>query len=163
MAWRVKPAYWITGGLVLALIAGIALFDWNMVKPYAERQLSDASGRTVSLAGNLNVKLALSPRVHVDQVRISNPPWAREKDMLVADAVDVTIDLGRLLRGQYYLPDVVLTHPKLALEIGPDGRHNWYLDPEQKDSKSALQVGRLQVDAGDVVFHDPAKKTEIHA
>ena len=163
MARRVKPFYWIAGGLALALGVGIALFDWNMVKPYAERQLSDASGRTVSLAGNLNVKLALSPRVHIDHVRISNPPWAREKDMLIADAVDVTIDLGRLLRGEYYLPDVTLTHPKLALEIGPDGRHNWYLDPEQKDSKSALQVGRLQVDAGDVVFHEPGQKTEIHA
>ena len=45
----VNPFYWIAGGLVLALGVEIALFDWNMVKPYAERQLSDASGLTVSL------------------------------------------------------------------------------------------------------------------
>ena len=79
MARRVKPFYWIAGGLALALGVGIALFDWNMVKPYAERQLSDASGRSVSLAGNLNVKLAFFPRVHIDQVRISTPPGTRER------------------------------------------------------------------------------------
>lgn len=163
MTRRVKTFYWIAGGLIVALILGAAFFDWNMVKPYAERQLSESSGRTVSLAGNLGVHLALAPRVHVEHVRIANPPWAREKEMLDADAVDITIDLARLLEGEYYLSDVVLTHPKLDLEISPDGRHNWYLDPEQKDEKSALHVGRLQVDAGDVTFHDPGKQTEIRA
>ena len=61
--------------------------------------------------------------------------------MLIADAVDVTIDLGRLLRGEYYLPDVTLTHPKLALEIGPDGRHNWYLDPSKKTASRRCRWG----------------------
>lgn len=151
------------GVLALALVVGLAFSDWNMVKPYAERRLSEVSGRSVSLAGDVEVALSLTPRVHVDHVRIANPPWAREKLMLEAEAVDVTIDLRRLWAGEYHLPDVTLTRPRLALEIGPDGRRNWYLDREQKDEKSSLQVGRLQVDAGDVVFHDPAQKTEIHA
>ena len=147
------------GVLALALVVGLAFSDWNMVKPYAERRLSEVSGRSVSLAGDVEVALSLTPRVHVDHVRIANPPWAREKLMLEAEAVDVTIDLRRLWAGEYHLPDVTLTRPRLALEIGPDGRRNWYLDREQKDEKSSLQVGRLQVDAGDVVFHDPAQKT----
>lgn len=151
------------GVLVLALVGSFAFSDWNMVKPYAERRLSEASGRSVSLAGDVEVTLSLTPRVHIDNVRIANPPWAREKLMLDADAVDVTIDLRRLWAGEYRLPDVKLTRPRLALEISADGRHNWYLDREQKDEKSALQVDRLQVDAGDIVFHDPAQKTEIHA
>jgi AsmA protein len=149
--------------LVFALVLAGALFDWNLLKPYAEHQLSEALGRTVSLAGNLTVTLSLTPRVHVEHVRVANPSWASEKEMLEADAVDLTIDLRRLWAGEYYLNDVTLTRPKLALEISPDGRRNWYLDREQKDQKSALRVGRLQVDTGDVVFHEPGKRTEIHA
>src|SRR5437867_7774920 len=163
MTRRGKISLAVFGAFVLALAVGLALFNWNMVKPYAERQLSAASGREVALAGNVDVKLSMMPKVHLDKVRISNPPWAREKQMLEADALDVTIDLLRAWRGEYYLPEVVLTRPKLALEVSPDGRHNWYLDREQKDEGSALRVGRLQVDQGDVVFHQPADKTEIHA
>lgn len=163
MGRRTTISFSVAGVVAVALVAGVMFSDWNMLKPYAERHLSKASGRSVSLAGDVKVALSLTPRVHIDHVRIANPPWAREKQMLDADAVEVTIDLRRLWVGEYYLPDVTLTRPRLALEISSDGRHNWYLDREQKDEKSALHVGRLQVDAGDIVFHDPAQKTEIHA
>ena len=133
MTRRGKISLSILGVLILGIASAIAYFDWNMVKPYAERRLSDASGRDVSLAGDVKVALSFTPKIHVEHVRIANPAWAKEKEMLDADAVDVVVDLRRWWVGEYYLQEVVLTRPKVALEVSPDGRRNWYLDSEQKD------------------------------
>jgi AsmA protein len=163
MGRQAKLSAAVLGAIALTLAVAVATFDWNWLKPYAEQHLSESSGRRVALVGDVAVALSLTPRVHLEQVRIANPPWAHEAQMLEADAVDLTIDLRRLWAGEHYFPEVTLTRPKLALEVSPDGRRNWYLDREQKDERAALRVGRLQVDAGTVVFHDPAQRTELHA
>ena len=83
--------------------------------------------------------------------------------MLVADAVEFNIDLGRLWAGEFYLPEVVLSHPELALEANADGRRNWYFNRTQDDAAATVRIGRLRVDRGEAIFHDPSRRTEIRA
>jgi len=66
--------------------------------------------------------------LHADAVTFANPVWAREKQMIAADAVDIAIDLPQLLRQKIVFPDVRLTRPVVFLEQGVEGRKSWLLD-----------------------------------
>lgn len=54
--------------LLALLSAGIALFDWNLLKDYTEARVHEATGRQLSIGGNLDVDLGWYPRVRMERV-----------------------------------------------------------------------------------------------
>ena len=55
-----KTLRWIAislGGLVVIVILALAFMDWNLFKHSIERVASAKSGRTVTIAGDLNVHI----------------------------------------------------------------------------------------------------------
>jgi len=67
----------IIGGLLLAIILFLGLFDWNYLKRPVERIASAQIGLPVKIDGNLSVKLlSWTPGATVEGVRIANPAWA---------------------------------------------------------------------------------------
>ena len=62
------------------------------------------------------------PHIHAREVAFANPPWAKEQQMVVADAVDIALDLPQLLRQNIVIPEVWLERPVVFLEQGSEGR-----------------------------------------
>ena len=157
-----------TGGILLAPVVlaalYIAVFGWNWLRPPLERMALAQTGRVLALRGDLTVTLGWPwPRLHAKAVAFANPPWAREAQMLTADAVDIAIDLPQLLRRQVVLPDVRLTRPVVFLEQGADGRKSWLLDRQQQDEGARLLIGRLGLDQGTLGYDDLAHQTRIRS
>jgi len=96
-------------------------------------------------------------------VTFANPAWAREKQMVTADAIEITIDLPQLLRRNIVLHDVRLQRPTVYLEQGSDGRKNWLLDVNQQDEEMRMRVDRLTLDQGTLGYDDAADKTSIRS
>jgi len=158
---------WIAGALLAPIVLAallIAIFGWNWLRGPIERMTTERTGRALAINGDLTVTLGWpSPHIRAVAVSFANPPWAREKHMVVADAVDVTLHLPQLLARNIVLPEVRLEHPVVFLEQASDGRRNWLLDLEQKDEAARVRIDRLTLDQGRLGYDDVAQKTSIRA
>lgn len=149
-------------GAVLALVAIFAaLFDWNMTKPYIQRQVSEKTGRDFIIAGDLDVRLSLSPLISAQGVSLANAEWGTEQPMLAVDKIAFRVSLWDLLKGDIVLPELSASRPKVILEKRKDGRKNWELKKEEEKETKLPTIGRLVLDRGVVVFRDPGTESDI--
>lgn len=158
---------WIAG-LALALIAlpvlFVAIFGWNSLRGSIERMALEKTGRELAIGGDLVVEFGWPhPRIHAGAVTFANPAWAREKQMVAADAFELSINLPQLMRRNIVLPEVRLRRPVIFLEQGSEGRKNWLLDLKQQDEGARIQIDRLMLDEGTLGYDDAAQKTRIRS
>jgi AsmA protein len=157
---------WTAGILlapVLLAILFIAIFGWNWLRAPIERMATEKTGRVLAINGDLKVKFRWpAPRLHAASVTFANPDWAKERQMVAADAVEVAVDLPQLLRQNIVLPDVRLEHPVIFLEQD-GGRKNWLLDLDQKDEEARVRIDRLILDHGTLGYDDAGQKTSIRS
>jgi len=157
-----------TAGLVLApvllAVLFIAIFGWNWLRGPIERMALEKTGRELVIGGDLKLQFGWhQPRIHAGAVTFANPAWAREKQMVAADAVEIAIDLPQLLSRNIVLPEVRLERPVVFLERGSGGRKNWLLDPNQQDEEARIRIDRLMLDHGRLGYDDAKQKTSIRA
>ncbi len=149
--------------LVLAILY-IALFGWGWLRAPIEALVMQKTGRVLLIKGKLDLRLGWPlTRLQANAVSFANPLWAQEKQMLSAQALEVTLDLSQLLRRPWLVPQLRLERPVLFLEQGQDGRKSWLLDRAQQDEDARIRIGRLIVDEGLVGYDDVAQKTSIRA
>ena len=148
---------------VLALAAGgIAVFGWNWLRAPIERVVLERTGRQLAIGGDLEFSFDWTqPRLHAGAVSFANPPWAKEAQMVSADAVELSIDLLQLLRLKLVFPEVRLTRPLIFLEQGSNGRQNWLLDSHQQDEGASIRIDRLALDRGTLGYDDVGQKTSL--
>ena len=103
----------------------IVLLNWNWARDYAARKLSDMIGRTLTIEGNLDIAWSWTPHIHAERIRLENAPWSQEPFMVELAALDFRIDLGALITGRVVLPEIILTQPRVVLEISSEGEPNW--------------------------------------
>ena len=157
-----------TAGLFLApvllVVLFIAIFGWNWLRGPIERMTLDKTGRELAISGDLELKFGWPlPRIHAGAVTFANPAWAREKQMVAADAVEIAIDLPQLLLRNIVLPEVRLERPVVFLEQGSGGRKNWLLDLNQQDEQARIRIDRLMLDNGRLGYDDAGQKTSIRS
>ena len=149
---------------VLLAVVFIAIFGWNWLRGPIERMTLDKTGRELAIGGDLELKFGWPlPRIHAGAVTFANPAWAREKQMVAADAVEIVIDLPQLLRQNIVLPEVRLARPVVFLEQGSGGRKNWLLDLNQQDEQARIRIDRLTLDNGRLGYDDAVQKTSIRS
>ncbi len=149
---------------ILLFVLFIAIFGWNWLRGPIERQTLEKTGRELVISGDLGIKPGWpSPRISAGGVTFANPSWAREKQMVSADAVEITINLPQLLRRNIVLHEVRLQRPTVYLEQGSNGRKNWLLDVNQQDEGMRMRVDRLTLDQGTLGYDDAADKTSIRS
>lgn len=149
---------------VLLAVLFIAIFGWNWLRGPIERMTLEKTGRELVIGGDLQLKFGWPlPRIRAGAVTFANPAWARERQMVAAEAVEVAIDLPQLLRRNIVLPEVRLERPVVFLEQGSGGRKNWLLDANQQDEQARIRIDRLLLDHGRLGYDDAAQKTSIRA
>ena len=149
---------------VLLAVLFIAIFGWNWLRGPIERMTLDKTGRELAISGDLDLKFGWPlPRIRAGTVTFANPAWAREKQMVVADAVEIAIDLPQLLLRNIVLPEVRLERPIVFLEQGSGGRKNWLLDLNQQDEQARIRIDRLTLDNGRLGYDDAGQKTSIRS
>lgn len=150
-----------TFGVLLALaVIFVAWFDWNMMKPYIERQVTGKTGREFAIQGDLDVKLSLNPLISIEGLSLANADWGTGQPMLGVNKLSFRVSLTDLLTGDIVLPEVSISRPKIILEKNADGRRNWDLKKEEKETELP-KIGRLMLDQGTLIFRDPKTETDV--
>lgn len=152
----------LPAGLAL-LAAGVALFDWNLLKNYTEARVQAATGRRLDIGGNLDVDLGWHPRIRMERVSFANTEWGSSPIMFRAEVLEFSVDVRDWLRGRLSVPEVSLSRPSILLEKHPDGRANWILARDQRDPQKSPHIDVLAVDNGRVRFRSPQTGTDIGA
>ena len=155
-------------GIALALAVSVVMFfamaGWNWLRGPLERLTAEKTGRVLAIHGDLTVKFGWPrPRLQANAVTFANPDWAREKQMLTADTMEITVDLAQLLQKNIVFPDVHLTRPVVFLEQDAGGRKSWLLDRQQQDEEARIQIDRLILDQGKLGYDEAATKTHIRS
>lgn len=166
MRWK-RIFLWLTALLVAPVVLAallIAIFGWNWLRAPIENLAEQETGRVLAIQGDLSLKLAWpAPTVRANAVTFANPTWAREKQMVTADAVEISVDVPQLLIRNVVFPTVHLVHPTVFLEQDPQGKKNWLLDLDQQDESARVQIGQLTLDQGTLGYEDRAHKTHIRS
>jgi len=164
------------GVVVVLLLAAIFIVpqvvDVQKYKPQIEKMASDATGRSLTLGGE--IKLSLFPWVGVSlaDVRFGNPPGFSAENMLTVKSFDVRVKLLPLLSKDIQVKRLVLEKPQLFLEKSKNGRGNWEgigqsghkeVAPQKKKSPEgsaaglpikSLAVGEMAIVNGTVSWQD---------
>lgn len=158
---------WIAGLLLVSMVLSfflIAFLGWNWLRGPIERMTMEKTGRTLVINGDLEVRFGWPwPRLLANKVTFANPDWAKVKQMVTADRMEVAIDLPQLLQKNIVIPDVRLERPIVFLEQGTQGRKSWLLDRNQQDEGARIHIDRLTLDHGTLGYDDAEQKTSIRA
>lgn len=171
-----RPRWLVVSGFVMAgLVAFVAmvalvifLLGWNWLRGPISKWVSNASGRTFAINGDLDIALSMQPRLIANDVVFGNADWSREPNMAEIKQIEMSIDLGKLFHGTLEVPMLALSRPRVLLETNPaitvppgaPLMPNWTF--RQSASPLTLPyIGALRIDEGSVTYRDPSSKTDL--
>ena len=143
--------------LIVLAVGGVVGFlltlDFNQYKGLVAEAVEDATGRKLSIEGDVDLKLSLNPALAVDRVTFANAAWGSRPAMVTLKRLDARVSLLPLLSGEINVERLVLVAPDILLETDAKGRGNWLFDSEVKKQPEQPEKG----DAGEAmlpVFHE---------
>lgn len=150
--------------LVLGLIAWSFTIPWklNVLRGTIEQRVQAATGRALQIEGDIWWHWGWHRAwFEVNGLRFANPDWTGRPDMLTAEQVQAWISLRPLLSRRGDIPEVRVLKPDLWLETSKTDQRNWYLDTQQSDGESAVQLGRVMLDQGRLHFVQKHLQTDV--
>ncbi|HTV85851.1 MAG TPA: AsmA family protein [Dyella sp.] len=173
-----KLSAWIAGVLLvllLALIAIVALFDWNRLKPVIDDKISAAIGRPFTIQGNLSATWQREPAEHglaawvpwptftARAIQVGNPSWAKQPKFARLDALQWRLSPWGLLLHHIDAPTIQLMGPQVDLERDAHGQANWLfaLGQSNQPSNWTLNLGAIGFDKGRIVLDDAQNRLQL--
>ena len=124
-----KTFFKLIAGLIVIFIIALAgfvyTFDANQYKTEITEQLESATGRQISIAGDLDISLYPWIGIKVNDVTVSNNEAFSNKPFLTVDQCDVRVKIIPLLRKRLEIERLVLNRLSLNLEKNTAGEKNW--------------------------------------
>lgn len=123
--------------VLLALVAGaftvLMTTNFNDYRDLVQERMKAATGRDLVIAGDIDAKFSLSPRLSAKQVSFRNAAWSDIPEMASLGDIEAEIALLPLLSGEIRVNEVVLRGGQVVIETNKDGVGNWVLDlaPQQ--------------------------------
>lgn len=117
------------GGLVVLTLAAIFVapkfIDVQKYKPLLVEKVAAATGRKVSLGGDLNISVFPWVGVSFTDLRLGNPEGFEGKDFVKVKSFEAHVKVMPLLSKEVQIDNFVLDGPEIYLEKRKDGRGNW--------------------------------------
>ncbi|MDI6767861.1 MAG: AsmA-like C-terminal region-containing protein [Bacteroidota bacterium] len=132
MALNKKTKTWMTVlfipiMLLFAVIVGLKLYlTSERLKALIIPKIEEATHRTV-LVQNISFTILPSLAISIDELKISNPEGMKfDKDeFLSLDNVRLKVNIFDLLSSKLNIKYIILDHPKIYLEVTPEGKSNY--------------------------------------
>lgn len=146
MSRAIKIVIGIGVFLVALAVAGVAVLksmDFNQYRGLIAEKTKEATGRTLSIAGDLKLQISLTPAIAVDGVTFANAPWGSRPEMLKLKHLAAEVQLIPLLSGDIRVNRIVLKGVDALIETDAKGKGNWEMGPP--DAKPASGSGPLPI------------------
>ncbi|MDJ0738558.1 MAG: AsmA family protein [Gammaproteobacteria bacterium] len=152
LARILRLSFAVAVAAIAALVAGIwLLVDVDAYRAEIAAAIESATGRDVTIAGDVDLALLPRPRLAVGDIRLGNADWGSSPQMLQIGRLHARLDPLPLLTGDIVIDHVALGAIDLLLETDPEGRGNWSIgEPRTGDGAAP---GRLPT-ISKLVFDD---------
>ncbi len=171
-----KIVGWILLGITAIVILFFLLFDWNMLRPYINRKVSETTGREFAIRGDLDVKFHRGldsergwrryvprPYVSANDVTMSNPSWSTiGPQMAGVQRVEVGVRILPLLTKDVVITDLRLAAPDIAVQRLEDGRNSWTFK-DNGPSQWDVDIQRLSFNSGKLRYVDAPLGIDLRA
>ncbi len=144
--------------LVAAILIAPSFIDWNAHKQEIAAIVRDATGRDLTIRGNIDVTILPSPALRVEDVRLSSIEGAVSPEMVRLPDWVVDEAFAPLLEGRLATV-VTLVRPTVNLEKLKDGRVNWNFTGKQDRPSEAGQGSGGGGSSGTTIGTAPGKRT----
>jgi uncharacterized protein involved in outer membrane biogenesis len=168
--WRRLGSIGLAGfGALLAAAAALPfVVPASIYRDEVARRVAHATGRAFTIAGPLQVTMFPQPGLRVDRVALANVPGGHAPALVTAESLRISVRLWPLLAGRIEVSELELDRPRIALEIGRDGRPNWmFMRPAAAPSAAppavppAAPIPTVRIVAGDVTYRDSAFQEHV--
>ena len=138
--------------LVVAAVAIVYSIDVNSYRGEITAEFKKATGRDLTLGGEIDLSISLSPAVVVEDVAISNAEWGSRPEMVRLKRAEAQVELLPLITGNIRVVKLVLIEPDILLETNKEGVPNWEFKPPTQsatgESKSTADADQQTAEAG---------------
>lgn len=115
--------------MIVSLIATVYVvlntYDYNKLKPLVARMVEEATGRKLSLSGEVNLEIGLMPTLVVTNIALANVSWGSQPQMIEIEKLQVQVRLLPLLQKEVEAKQIGLFGVKVLLETDANGQDNW--------------------------------------
>jgi uncharacterized protein involved in outer membrane biogenesis len=116
----------VAAGGGLAYVS-LVLLEPERVKPLLAEQIEKATGRTLTIEGELEPTLSLTPTLTASQISLSNADWGKADYFVKAEQLNISFSLIPLLLGNTTIDAISITGAEVWLEQ-KGGKSNWEFD-----------------------------------
>ena len=162
--------------LVVIAIGTLFLIPTDRIGAIVGDQFERATGRTMSIAGDIRPSLYPTLGVRADGVEVGNPAWVEDGPMLRAERLNIGVDLWALLSGAVRVQRFELVRPEIVLVSRADGVVSWDFSDGEGVSASEGEAAEdgggglggfsldvAEISGGSLRFRDMAAGTDIRA
>ena len=115
----------IVVGLFVTGYAILKSLDLDDYKDVLAEQVKQATGRDVTVGGNIELEVSFTPRLAVSDVTFSNAEWGTRPEMIRVERLEAVVDLIPLLSSEVRVNRFVLLGADVLLETDAEGNPNW--------------------------------------
>lgn len=158
---------WIIGGLLALALVGVLVIVWfvdpNRFKPRIEAAVRDATGRELTLAGDIDLGFFPWLALRTGEGRFGNAPGFGPGPMVAWRRAQLGAKLLPLLRGELVVDRVVVDGAEVRLVRRADGSANWQgigpkgpakAAPADAGEKTAVTIDGIEITDGRLSFVD---------
>jgi uncharacterized protein involved in outer membrane biogenesis len=159
-------------GVCVVIAAGLVIFiltlDQSKLKNYVSSTVGAATGRQLTINGDLKFDLGWITKVSASGIQFQNVEWSKHPQMAEVGLFDIEVDLWQLIRHfRVVLPTITISEPKVILEKKADGSANWEfrtpvtkpITPQKRTEFPVVQ--KLTIKGGSLRYDDQASKTQV--
>ncbi|MGE5517346.1 MAG: AsmA family protein [Bacteroidota bacterium] len=127
----------LVAALAVGLVAAAKSMDFQRIKAVLSEQVQAATGRPLAIAGPLELRLGLIPKVIATGVTLGNAAGASRPDMVRIERVEAEVALLPLLKREIRILRLVVSAPDILLETDRAGVGNWSFPAAQAQAAAA--------------------------
>lgn len=144
MRKSIKIAGGVIGAIVVLAVVAPMFVPLNSYKGLIAEKAKAATGRDLTINGDISLSLLPMPSVSVAGVKFSNAAGASSPDMLTLDKARVKVALMPLIGGKVEVSEIVLEKPVIVLEKLKDGSANWQIKPAGEQAPAATATPKAE-------------------
>lgn len=111
--------------LIMALYAFIEFYDFNKFKPVIAKAVKDATGRELTIRGDIAIEFGIRPTIVIEDVSFQNAAWSARPDLGRVKRLEAQIAVWWLITGKFDFARLVLVEPEVIVEFDSTGKSNF--------------------------------------
>ncbi len=124
MRWKriVGVAAFLFIAMIVAAYVILSTYDYNKFKPRIAKIVEDATGRALTLAGDIDLEVGLSPTLVVEDVSFQNATWGSRPELAKLKRFEIQIALLPLILKRIIVKRIILVSPDILVETDSSGK-----------------------------------------